>query len=269
LTDTKIKLGINRWFGYSIAAETSFKLIKDAGFDNVLLWWGDEFEHELGKKELLPDMARAAGLHIENVHMTFARANALWEDTEETELALIEHKSCIESCRLYEIPTAVIHLSKGMSPPPYSSFGMDNIKRLVAYAEKNEVNIAIENIERMDYTDYVLSSIKSDRLKLCYDSGHDECFIKSNYLNKYADRIIALHLHDNDGTSDQHLIPGDSNIDWENITKALSDVNYTGAITLECANKGHELYEDLTPEEFLEKAYSRALRIANLMENTQ
>ncbi len=261
-----MKLGMNRWFGYDISAKKSFELIKQAGFDNVILWWGDEFDHEVGSKELLPDMAKEVDLHIENVHMTFQKVNALWEDTNDTEIALNDHINCIESCRMHGIPTAVIHLSKGMTPPPLSSFGLDNIKRIVDCAEKNNVNVAIENIERTDYTEYILENITSERLKLCYDSGHDKCYMKSGFLEKHADKIVALHLHDNDGTSDQHMIPGDSDIDWRYIANALKDANYKGAITLECTNKGFDIYNCLKPEKYLEKAYKSAINIAKMIE---
>jgi sugar phosphate isomerase/epimerase len=262
-----MKIGMNRWFGYDISPKKSFELIKQAGFDNVILWWGDEFDHEIGSKELLPDMAKEVDLHIENVHMTFQRANALWEDTEETTISINDHISCIESCNSHGIPMMVMHLSKGYTPPEKSEKGLDNIIKIVECAEKNDIFIAIENIERMDYTDYVLDNIKSDKLRLCYDSGHDKCFVKSGFLEKYADKIITLHLHDNDGTSDHHMIPGDGTIDWSYITNALKDANYTGAITLECTNKGFDIYNKLTPEEYLEKAYKSAVNIAKLVEN--
>lgn len=38
-----ISTGIYYWFGYQIQNNERFKLIKEANFDNVLLWWGDEF----------------------------------------------------------------------------------------------------------------------------------------------------------------------------------------------------------------------------------
>ena len=32
-----------------------------------------------------------------------------------------------------------------------------------------------------------------------------------------GDKLIALHLHDNDGISDQHLLPFDGTVNWKNI----------------------------------------------------
>ncbi len=45
-----MKTGINGWFGYIIEPNEKFKMIKQAGFDHMLLWWGNEFEHQNEKK---------------------------------------------------------------------------------------------------------------------------------------------------------------------------------------------------------------------------
>jgi sugar phosphate isomerase/epimerase len=58
------------------------------------------------------------------------------------------------------------------------------------------------------YIDNIFKNIKSDRLKFCYDSGHENCFTPgADFLAKYGDKLAALHHHDNDGSSDQHLLP--------------------------------------------------------------
>lgn len=36
-------LGIYDWLGYGVSAEDSDKLIKEAGFDCVMLWWSEGF----------------------------------------------------------------------------------------------------------------------------------------------------------------------------------------------------------------------------------
>jgi sugar phosphate isomerase/epimerase len=68
--------------------------------------------------------------------------------------------------------------------------------------------IALENLRKPEYLDFLFDNIKSDKLKFCYDSGHNNCFTPEiDCLGKYGDKLIALHLHDNDGTCDQHLLP--------------------------------------------------------------
>jgi len=41
-------------------------------------------------------------------------------------------------------------------------------------------------------------------------------------LEKLAPHIVTCHLHDNDGYSDQHALPGNGTINWEKLIKDLS-----------------------------------------------
>lgn len=50
---------------------------------------------------------------------------------------------------------------------------------------------------------------------------------------KLGKRIINIHLHDNDGSFDQHKIPGEGTINFKPIMKVLREINYNGLITLE------------------------------------
>ena len=60
------ELGIFAWFGYELPLRESFRLIRAAGFDRVMLWWG-EYEGDIPLKDQ-PDRARRMGLEIENAH---------------------------------------------------------------------------------------------------------------------------------------------------------------------------------------------------------
>ncbi|NLE26298.1 MAG: hypothetical protein GX625_13325 [Clostridiaceae bacterium] len=76
---------------------------------------------------------------------------------------------------------------------------------------------------------------------------------------------MALHLHDNDGTDDQHLIPGDGLIDWSVVIKKLCETNYPGAIALEVSNEFSKNIDDKDAKVFLKRAYEAARRLV-LME---
>jgi hypothetical protein len=52
-------------------------------------------------------------------------------------------------------------------PPPLNSLGLNRIKRAVEIAEKYKVNIALENLRNLDYLDYVMQNISSQRLGFC------------------------------------------------------------------------------------------------------
>lgn len=54
----------------------------------------------------------------------------------------------------------------------------------------------------------------------------------SDVIEKLANETINVHIHDNKGHSDDHLLPGQGEIDFEPIIKAL-EKNYEGPLILE------------------------------------
>ena len=263
-----MQTGIYYWFGFPIPNRERLKLIASAGFENVFIWWADQYADIDGLKEMLPELARNAGLYVENIHTDFESANLLWLDKPGWEDLMGGYMASIDACFRHQIPTMVVHLTKGDAPPPVNALGLDRLRRLVARAEEKNVNIALENLQKPEYLDYVFGSVCSDKLKFCYDSGHENCYSKTgDLLDKFGDKLISLHLHDNDGTDDQHRIPGEGNIDWKTIADKLKKKNYSGSISLEVTNEFSEKTKGLSAEHFLEKAYYQANSIANLCDH--
>ena len=58
---------------------------------------------------------------------------------------------------------------------------------------------------------------------ICYDSGHAHWSEDAaSVLRALLDHVVTVHLHDNDGTSDHHLIPGHGTIDWKAVVPLLA-----------------------------------------------
>jgi len=101
------------------------------------------------------------------------------------------------------------------------------------------VKVAIENrLEKIfawrpaDLMDLV-SALNSDHMGICLDVGHANVNgIKAAEMAEILqERVIATHLHDNDGYSDQHLPPLMGSIDWHALIKALG--RYSKPLILE------------------------------------
>jgi len=257
-------LGISTWFGYKYPFVELIKLIKKSGFHSVMTWWGDEFIQLNGPKENHPDIIRNNGLKIENIHLTFNGVNAIWVDSQSGQDILDLYLSYIDDCKIYEIPTAVMHVLEGENPPPFGQLGLDRFKRIIDRAEKNNINVAVENLNKPEYLDYVLNGINSNRLRFCYDSGHEHCFTPDmEYLKKYSSKLIALHLHDNNGMRDQHLLPFCGTINWKHIMNSLREINYTGSLAFEIEAQSNTI-EGYTADDYLSEAMARAKKIMEL-----
>jgi sugar phosphate isomerase/epimerase len=92
------------------------------------------------------------------------------------------------------------------------------------------VKIAIENIyeDEPENLRLLAEEMASENFGLCFDAGHFNLFSKitlSEWLDKTVGYIHELHLHDNDGTSDDHYAIGDGNIDFEDILSRLNGRN--------------------------------------------
>ena len=103
--------------------------------------------------------------------------------------------------------------------------------------EKTNSNISIENtyskggdFSNIGYIgkdfEYIFNKIDNTKLVFCYDTGH--CLInKRDYIDKLKDRLMIVHLSDNDGINDSHLGIGRGIIQGSEIEKLINlDLNY-------------------------------------------
>lgn len=248
------------WFGYELPKREIFKMIKSAGFDGVMLWWDDEFGDTEYRSN--PESARKAGLYVENIHAPFKGINNIWLDNIEGNDFAEYFLHLVAECANYEIPTMVVHPSSGNSVPPFTLTGLDRFKRIIDKAERYHINVAFENMRRYEYLEYILNNIDSARAGFCYDSGHHNYWGPDyDLLKQYGARLMALHLHDNNGKEDQHLLPFDGAIDWTETMQKIKQYGYKGPIAVEVENMG---YKTLPPEQFLQFAFERAKRLEKL-----
>ena len=74
---------------------------------------------------------------------------------------------------------------------------------------------------------------------ICVDTGHSNHAARfgnpppQEMIRRAGERLACLHLHDNDGQTDQHKLPKTGTIDWEAIFDALDAVGYSGTYNME------------------------------------
>lgn len=257
-------IAIYDWFGYEMPIKERYRLIKETGFDGVLLWWSDGFGRDVfGRNDYRsgPQIAREAGLFIENIHTPIQNQNNLWLDNLDGEALTDCYLQCIKDCAEYDIPTMVVHLPD--EDNPYNALGLDRMKRITEKAELRGVNVALENLRNFTNLAYVMERIDSPRIGFCYDCGHHYRYYPDyDLLSLYGARLMALHLHDNNGRYAQHGLPFDGTIDWTATMKKIGETDYTGATAIEAMNWD---YEHLSAEEFLHKAFERGKRLEALV----
>ena len=245
------------WFGYELSIKERYRLIKEAGFDGVLLWWSEHLDRNDYRNG--PQIAREAGLFIENIHTPFQVQDNIWLDNLDGEAAINCYLQCVADCAEFDIPTMVVHLPN--EDKPYNVLGLDRIKRIAEKAEQLGVNVALENLHNLTNLAYMLEQVDSLRIGFCYDCAHHYRYYPDiDLLFMYGSRMMALHLHDNGGIH-IHRLPFDGTLDWSTIMRKITETGYSGATAIEAMNWD---YKDLSAEEFLHRAFERAKRLEAL-----
>ncbi|MBQ7542682.1 MAG: TIM barrel protein [Clostridia bacterium] len=122
----------------------------------------------------------------------------------------------------------------------------DAIKKWLPKAEECGVVLLSENILWGASSDprviaQLVRKVGSDWFGWCFDVGHAHCCgYKSDVLKACAVVPMSLHIQDNDGSGDGHLIPGDGTIDWNLFLCTLREIGYLGDCVLEAHHQSLE-----------------------------
>ncbi len=100
-------------------------------------------------------------------------------------------------------------------------------------AKKYGATIAVEDLPRTclgrSSSDiFELLSAHPD-LKVCFDTNHLLCEKITDFIHRVGDKIVTTHISDYDFNNERHWLPGEGDIDWQELISALESVNYKGA----------------------------------------
>lgn len=113
---------------------------------------------------------------------------------------------------------------------------------LVRHGRERGIAVAMENspLTRHQHKYFREICHRVPQLKLVYNIGHGNLATSPNmtreYLFSLGDRLVHIHLSDNNGREDQHLpfgAPRSGGIDLLKELRILRSFNYDGTITLE------------------------------------
>lgn len=125
---------------------------------------------------------------------------------------------------------------------------IEKLQILAEYIKNKEITVCLENLrphspEETELVDrsaddllYIIERIGSSRFGICLDTGHLNLTDKNQreFILKAGDKLKALHIADNDGNTDQHLMPFNrGTVDFPEIIKALKEIKYNGIFNLE------------------------------------
>jgi sugar phosphate isomerase/epimerase len=137
-------------------------------------------------------------------------------------------------------------------------------EKLVRIAERADVRFLVENMpppmfgRDAKFLRDMADALESDHLGLAYDSGHATLAGRPvEIIHDMGPRLWGVHLHDNNGREDDHMLPGMGVVPFEDVARALAEVEFAGVFMLEIYRDTAEVRRDLTPERL---AYINRLR---------
>lgn len=220
----------------------ALRRIAEAGFSHVH-WchhWGDDFVYARAEIDQIGRWLREFGLVLNDLHGSEGREKH-WLSPEPWARAagaeLVENR--IEMTARLGSDRMVLHLP---APPDDAVAGQEflerldrALERLLPVAAAHGVRIAFENLFPSNHRllDRILAH-HGDGVGLCYDSGHGRIVGDGlDLLERQRDRLLALHLNDNDATWDQHQLPYAAGVDWPRLAAALASAPYDRPLGLE------------------------------------
>ena len=226
--------------------------IKKAGFKNVFVEWYNK-DWECSQEEQIR-YAREQGLNIIFAHLGYQHINSIWAEGELGDSQVERYINDLDICKRNNINLVIMHLTSKYEAPDFGEIGLNRLRKIALHAKKLGIKIAFENTKIKGYLDYVITNIQEDNVGICLDTGHLHCHFNDDLnFDLFKDKIFAVHMHDNDGSEDQHLIPFDGTIDWNWMIDRLDYCNYTGPVTMEVCYYGQ--YLDINIEDYYYKAY--------------
>ena len=80
----------------------------------------------------------------------------------------------------------------------------------------------------------ILKQAKAPNAGICFDTGHANMVSDpARSILQVGERIIYVHLNDNSGDADEHLMPTYGSMDTAGIARSLHEIEYEGTLMLE------------------------------------
>lgn len=265
-----IALGdFQRLFGDEQALETAAKIGADAVDFNLTGYWqgrgGPQALYNRSDEEITAYFEnlyrRAAALGLE-IGQTHGRMDTYYGDPE-------KDRQVIASARLDCLATRALHarycvmhsVSSSVVPPDTDPQRIRDLcfsvfNQILPFAKAYDVTIATETFgycAARDCCDFFGNAEEffaiyqricregdaDGHFAICVDTGHSNHAARfgnpppQEIIRRAGEHLVCLHMHDNDGRTDQHKIPKTGTIDWNAVFDALDAVGYRGIYNME------------------------------------
>ncbi len=201
-----------------------------------------------------------AGVRVHSVHAPFGPQLSIGSADEGLRRhALAAHEVVMRAAARMGARVVVVH-------PGYEVGGEEDLRRcqdtvraslerLLPLAEQLDLRLAVENmlpahtLSRHEDLLECVARVDHPRVGICLDTGHAHVVDSvERAIEVFGALIIHVHLHDNDGTADQHLLPPRGTIGWNGFLAQLGSVGFQGPLTIEAKKPDEYTMRDMIEE---------------------
>lgn len=255
----KLATTIGEVYAFTASPAEAVSMYKDTGFKYLdysfysVIRDGSPYmdESDLRWKREVED----AGKMAESLGFTFVQAHTPSYNPEgrcDHERSLRAVVRSMEACGMLGIRNAVIHTAFSAKYPypekmdEYCKASRVFLEKFLPYSERFNVTLCVENSCTINtggncffMTGAEARSFVEDMnhpyLGVCWDVGHAAMQGCDMYkeLVTLGKHLKTVHIHDNNGRSDEHLAPYCGIIDYNAIVKALLDIEFGGYFCFE------------------------------------
>lgn len=183
--------------------------------------------------------AESNGVNIWSFHLPFAPFELIdvsVVDKEKRNTAVELLSDLIKKCGSIGIDKFVVHPSgEPISETERSErlkCSRESLSKLADVAESFNAAICVEDLPRTCLgncgEEMKFLTEEDERLRICFDTNHITADKPENVIRVLKNKIVTLHVSDFDFVDEKHWIPGDGEIDWSKVVKALEKIEYNG-----------------------------------------
>jgi sugar phosphate isomerase/epimerase len=253
----KPEIGLSMLFCLGESFHSLLKHLREVDVRHVEI--DDEGSHALNKRRT-KSLKKVADSHDLDfvVHAPFAGINIAVPNPVLRRTILKRLKKSIFyagqlDCRLWlfhpGLQTGVSHFYPGRD----WQLNFDSVRTLLKIARKEGVEIAIENVP--DPYPFLMKNVQAfsrfydeldDDIGMVLDIAHANLNNQiQDFIRRFPEKIVHIHVSDNDGAHDLHLGIGYGNIDWESVAKEIKKIEYGNIVMLESTEHVEESLQTL------------------------
>ncbi len=171
------------------------------------------------------------------------------------------------NCRNLIVHPFFLGYEHQLDPKTEWELNIDHYSKLIPAAKEYGVTICLENMfsghngkimaaicsditQACEYIDTLNGIAGGKQFGFCADIGHlVVCGLDIRQsLDELGDRICAFHVHDNDGSHDDHLAPYMGIADWDRFAQGLADIKFDSVMSFETINVWGKFPKEVAPD---------------------